>query len=171
MLLLLLLSLIPSIFGARPIFLARDTTPTGSLAIDLDSEYIAPLSLAVPRSVYKQTSRQAIVARIKAREAQRKIGARQAQTSQLVYPTCDPSRSGYAPIEGSGFANLSPYYITRTAPYDVAGSWRNVRSALECIALCQQVGACECDSTRTRRALKIADKRQLAPVCIGMRPR
>jgi len=81
-------------------------------------------SIAPPPGVqkagpYRQVSRQEIVYRnkVKARRASR-VGALHPRQSQVNYPACT-IQSNYNAIPGTGFANLGPWYIIRTAPYDV----------------------------------------------------
>lgn len=96
----------------RPIYL-------GSRTNEVDDPSYAPPSLPIPRSPYKQVTRQQIVARQQAKRKYGNIVKRQAaQASATVYPSCADTSAGTT-IAQTGFANMSPWYIQRTAPYDV----------------------------------------------------
>lgn len=90
----------------------------------VDLSTTAPPSNPIPRSPFKQTSREAILARAREKERRKNAkirGKRQAaaaQASATVYPSC-AGMANKAAIQQTGFADLSPWYISRTAPYDV----------------------------------------------------
>lgn len=100
----------------------RRTVPLSRHVVDVDlDKHTAPPSTSSPRSPYKQATRQGILARRAEVERRKHMKGRrqnQAQASATVYPSC-ASVSGKATIPQTGFADLSPYYIPRTAPYDV----------------------------------------------------
>jgi hypothetical protein len=110
----------------------RPLRPTTTIDIDVNlyeqreshqamlDSMMAPASTPGPRTVFKQATRQGIVARQQQKAAWQARGlvARQAAASATTYPACTAAATA-GPIPGSGFSRLTGWYINRVSPYDV----------------------------------------------------
>jgi hypothetical protein len=131
---ILFLSVLPFVLSSKYGFdtLQKPTEP------DLNP---APPSTTLRRPIYKQATRKSILARKehKAKLAERNKHVERtlveratatttaaATASPTPYPACNASTTA-SYIAGTGFANLSPYYIPRVAGYNVVSLSRRIK--------------------------------------------